>query len=742
MYRELVAENGVVSVNAPVNISTEIQRAQGGIGQTSVYRDSLTTVYRYASENGKLKKSELRAIWSDEQILFASKCLVTLWWGHPSHLVSHMLYSVENLEILSRPEVEASFHELVSLTDFQQFLSGLKDLYKKFESGGAYHLAGVNTAFFSKLFHFYFATHPIASNPDFLPVIADSVMIKAMYAEMVDRQMQDRRELFNVALNRPTPIALRTNRGSSADSYLKFISHFNAFAKDLSANNEEMAGLTPFILEDILFKSSKDLSDLYLRADNGGLFLPDWMAGRFNAKEQMAIVFNNLYGETYLFEDATAKLWNELLRYDYYEGISIDSLCVVLDCDCFSLLSFLADLVSRNILVTHQPTEQELAKIKRSVNQTKQAILKSAKGVTNFHASYESVDNEYTNRILDQGIPFAISIELTYACNEACIHCYNPNSPREGGFEAHKQQPKGELETKEYFKLLDGLYNMGVAKITFTGGDPFMKKDLLQILQYAHKLKFAFSVYTNGQALYSNPELYSKVIQLYPQYIGLSLYSTIPEVHDAITRRKGSCEKTMAIARKCYKDAIGLQIKCPIMKNNVDSYDQVFDFALRLNGTPQFDVNITSSVDGDCFAANKLRLNKEQLEVVLKDARIPLSIENGVGVIERKAEMCFCGAGSSTFNVKPDGGISPCCSFPEVCGNVKEESIETIWRESSEFQKLRNLRYGDSDLCGKEEYCKYCNRCIGQSFVEHGIPENHSQDNCFIAKIRYELAKK
>lgn len=78
-----------------------------------------------------------------------------------------------------------------------------------------------------------------------------------------------------------------------------------------------------------------------------------------------------------------------------------------------------------------------------------------------------------------------------------------------------KSIPAGELAAEEYFPILDNMAELGVVKLVFTGGDPFMKKDFMKILQYAHKLKFAFSVYTNGQALYSMPDLYNELRELY-----------------------------------------------------------------------------------------------------------------------------------------------------------------------------------------------------------------------------------
>ena len=81
--------------------------------------------------------------------------------------------------------------------------------------------------------------------------------------------------------------------------------------------------------------------------------------------------------------------------------------------------------------------------------------------------------------------------------------------------------------------------------------------------------------------------------------------------------------------------------------------------------------------------------------------------------------MEFCGAGKTSFSIRPDGTVNPCCAFPLNCGNIKEGSVESIWRDSINLKRIRALRYKNSDKCGKEEYCMFCNRCIGQSFIEH-----------------------
>lgn len=714
-----IIENYVQNDNA-VPLNGQIQISRQYIGEDSpVISEALAAVDKYGHEGCRLEKNGLLGFWKDDTISFAAKCLATFWWGHPNHYVVRAVYSNDNLKILKSSYLEKAFCSLRETPDFSEFKTGLEALYRDFLPNGRFYLNRVGVSFFTKLFHFFFASHPPKSNPNYLPVIADDIMRSAVFAEMLDRG-ENVLDIFN-----PKDASLR--------SYVGYVDRFNDYAATYK--------IDPFTLEDIVFSMSRGIGKAYVSGYNSRIVLPHWIAGSYNVKSQAAIVFNNLAGETYLFEGPSAILWNELLKYDYERGFRIDEICQKCGCGRFDLLSFFKDLIDKRILADHISGKAELDRIKKSVNKTKKAFLRSVKGISNFHSVFESVDNDYRNLVGSQGIPLTASIELTYACNEACVHCYNPNSPREGGLGTQKTKPIGEMTAEEYFPVLDDMKKMGVTKIVFTGGDPFMKKDLMKILRYAHNLKFAFSVYTNGQALYSNPKLYEELKELYPQYVGLSVYSTIPEIHDSITRRKGSCEKTMEVARWCYDDAIGLQIKCPIMRANKDSYGTVFDFALSVNGMPQFDVNITSSVDGDCFASQKLRLSEEQLLEVLKDPRIPLSIENSVGAIDRQPDMMFCGAGESSFNLQPDGTVSPCCAFPMDCGNVKERGLEEIWRNSEKLLKIRMLRYRDSDICGKESYCKYCNRCPGQSFVEHGVPENHSEDNCFLAKIRCELAE-
>ena len=102
--------------------------------------------------------------------------------------------------------------------------------------------------------------------------------------------------------------------------------------------------------------------------------------------------------------------------------------------------------------------------------------------------------------------------------------------------------------------------------------------------------------------------------------------------------------------------------------------------------------------------------------------------------MERDPDMNFCGAGEG-INIQPDGNVCPCIAFPMRAGNARTDNLKDIYN-SVTFNNIRNLKYRDSDRCGKESYCKWCNRCIGQSYIATGNAANASEDNCFIARLR------
>lgn len=161
--------------------------------------------------------------------------------------------------------------------------------------------------------------------------------------------------------------------------------------------------------------------------------LPGWIAGRYNKDERLAIIFNNLAGETYMFEEDTADLMKLLLDQEYYQMFSAARLADRLGCSEEDLDPFLDELAEQRVLVKEIPSLDDLAALRNKVVEAKRLFLKESAGTEKLQSVFELVDTEYRDRIEKYGVPSSVSIELTYGCNEMCVHCYNPNSSRENG---------------------------------------------------------------------------------------------------------------------------------------------------------------------------------------------------------------------------------------------------------------------------------------------------------------------
>jgi radical SAM protein with 4Fe4S-binding SPASM domain len=94
------------------------------------------------------------------------------------------------------------------------------------------------------------------------------------------------------------------------------------------------------------------------------------------------------------------------------------------------------------------------------------------------------------------------------------------------------------------------------------------------------------------------------------------------------------------------------------------------------------------------------------------------------------------------MNITPEGDVTPCNSFPTQFGNLKDKSFLEIWNSSKSLEVWQDTVISDYEECGTHERCGFCNRCPGQSFVEHGTPLKASTANCNTANARMNLAKK
>jgi len=474
---------------------------------------------------------------------------------------------------------------------------------------------------------------------------------------------------------------------------------------------------------------------------------PEWNCGRYfnDNTSSYALLYNLIDGMSYFFEDDSADLIGEILKIPRNTPIDLEKLNKSLNFsfELDDIINFCDELISVGIL-TEGVLTNEIIKNNRELigDLRKKESFEIEKTVQEKLPFIQNdAESAYMEILEKNNVPFVVMLELTYNCNEKCVHCFNPGAARNDNEKSFRNE-REEINLNHYENLLNDLESLGVVKIILTGGDPFVKKDIWTLIEMIYNKGFAVDIYTNGLALIGRVE---KLANFYPRSIGLSIYSADNEIHDSITKVRGSLRKTLIVADDLIKFGIPMYFKCPIMHHNSKSYFTIVELAKKYGAIPQIDITLTDSVDGDTAISEQLQVDGELLEIILRDPNIPLYVGKeapNFGKQERDKSQPFCGAGTALMNITPEGDITPCNSFPTQFGNLKDKSFLEVWYNSKTLHTWQKTVLSDYDECGTHDRCGYCNRCPGQSFIEHGTPLKASTANCYFANARMNLANK
>ena len=153
-----------------------------------------------------------------------------------------------------------------------------------------------------------------------------------------------------------------------------------------------------------------------------------------------------------------------------------------------------------------------------------------------FDSSMKPSDELMTDYFRKHPTIFGAHFEVTSHCNEKCIHCYQP-----------RQNPQ-HIEMGLVKDIIAQLYDMGTVSMTFSGGEPFLHPEFLDILQLARKNDFMINILSNGTLI--DTEVIRVMKETNINMIQISVYSMEAKIHDSITQTSGSLKKTLKNARK------------------------------------------------------------------------------------------------------------------------------------------------------------------------------------------------
>ncbi len=299
--------------------------------------------------------------------------------------------------------------------------------------------------------------------------------------------------------------------------------------------------------------------------------------------------------------------------------------------------------------------------------------------------------------------PVNVTWEISARCNLRCSHCLSADLMENCG---------NELDFEQCRRIIDDLDRIGVFQINFGGGEPFLREDFIDILQYAQSKQITTCVSTNGTFL--SDTVVKKLKDLDHLYIQVSLDGATAATNDSI-RGKGTFEKILAAIELLAKSGFkGVSTNTVVTGVNFKEISGIHELGRRYGVKTRLSRFRPSGAAKNVWKDYHLdRRGLAELSEFLGTNRDVLTGDSFFSISpesRRDLGLNMCGAARMTCSITPDGRVYPCAFLQDdffLAGNVTEESLGSIWHSAGAFKALRNIRV---ESCGD---CVRFNQCHG-----------------------------
>lgn len=332
--------------------------------------------------------------------------------------------------------------------------------------------------------------------------------------------------------------------------------------------------------------------------------------------------------------------------------------------------------------------------------------------------------------------PVTASIEVTARCNCRCLHCY-VNLPA-GDATARA----GELSLTEHVRLLDELAEAGTLWLLYTGGEPLLRPDFLDIYQEAKRRGFLITLFTNGTLI--DVRVADTLAEWRPFLVEITLYGATAPTYDAITRVPGAFARCLRGIDLLLDRGVPLRLKSVVLRENLHELEHMQRLATERGLDFRFDAELNPRLDG---AKTPLGHRIAPVDLVRLDAENERRMEEwgdfcgrtGVGAAPemRAATVYDCGAALTTLAVDPAGRISPCGMARMQGYDFRRGTVADAWGAFLKSERERpTTRETRCTYCGLRNVC---GMCPAYGWLENGDPEAPVDFLCHVAHLRAAL---
>ena len=328
--------------------------------------------------------------------------------------------------------------------------------------------------------------------------------------------------------------------------------------------------------------------------------------------------------------------------------------------------------------------------------------------------------------------PRLVAWEVTRRCNLNCVHCRAS---------AERGPYPGELEGPKSLEIIDQIAGLGKSVVILTGGEPLLREDIFDLARYGTERGLRMVMATNGTLL--TPVIAERIRSSGIQRVSISLDGANAEEHDKFRQVQGAYQASLKGIEILKEAGVEFQVNTTITKHNYRRCREILDSVMHLGAVahhlfllvPTGRAREMADQEIDALEYEKLLLWFNQMQ-----KKVPIHLKATCAphfyrILRQEAhkrgeKVDFqtygldavtrgCLGGISFCFISYEGIVQPCGYLEMKCGNLKEESFETIWANSQVFNRLRDFS-AYKGKCGRCEYVKFCGGCRARAFEATG----------------------
>jgi SynChlorMet cassette radical SAM/SPASM protein ScmE len=346
-------------------------------------------------------------------------------------------------------------------------------------------------------------------------------------------------------------------------------------------------------------------------------------------------------------------------------------------------------------------------------------------------------------------MPRSVDIEITSGCNLRCTYCSHFST---AGDVNHV------LPLDAWRRFFAELGRCGVMNVTLSGGEPFYRQDIRDVIAAIVENRMRFSILSNGTLIESEMATFLAATGRCDS-VQVSIDGAIDITHDSF-RGEGNFVKAVNGIRTLQRSGVPVTVRVTIHRKNVRELDAVASLLLDGIGLPSISTNAASYM-GLC------RKNTEQTQLTVEERSLAMETllelvekypgrisatagplaeatmwaemkqahREGKPRIEGRGFLTGCGGPFSNIAVRADGAYVPCSQLGHlVLGQINQDDLCTVWQSHPTLWKFRNRRLiplSSFDFCRDCPYLDYCTgNCPALAYNLTGEINHPSPDAC------------